>query len=313
MMDATRWAADAYLQACRLELEAFKPGNVSVHADGHDMSAADFILSARYSASPLTDFSMGLGQRIHAAVAATREAVGCNTNLGVILLAAPLLEAFVRQQPQQTVRASLVRVLASCSIEDAQWCFQAICLASPGGLGSSDRYDVNSTPEVGLLEAMRAAATRDRIACQYASDFVDIFEFALPLLTHSQNATVRSIIEDVYLAILSRWPDTHIVRKFGQQRADEVSRRAATLQQQLKVCSSEQCRTELLRQVDQEFKQAGINPGTSADLTVATLLTWQLISHRIFPAARGDGITSQTFQSANLQQPQAQEIYYGYR
>ena len=313
-MEATQWAADAYLQACRLELEAFKPGNVSVHADGHDMCAEDFILSARYSAGPLTDFKMRLGQRIYEAVKNTRQSVGCNTNLGVILLTAPLLEAFVNQQTKQSLRASLQHVLNSCTVEDADWCFKAIRLASPGGLGESDHHDVNKPPVVGLLEAMRTAAERDQIALQYTSGYADIFEFALPLLTDNTHANVRAIIEDVYLAILARWPDTHVARKFGLDKAREISRQAASLREQLKECRTEKQRNVLLRRADKAFKQAGINPGTSADLTVATLLTWQLISHQTFPVAHGDGIESQTFQSANFQQPQSQsqEIIYGY-
>lgn len=312
MMDAALWAADAYLQACRLELEALKPGNVSVHADGHDMSAEDFILSARNSARPLTDFKLCLGQRIYEAVKNTRQSVGCNTNLGVILLAAPLLEAFA-SQGKQTLRESLACVLESTRVKDADWCFQAIRLAAPAGLGTTDQHDVNRAPEVSLLTAMREAAGRDQIAYQYANNYVDIFDFTLPLLIRNDKADARTIIEDVYLAILSCWPDTHIARKFGLEKAEAISRSAAMLREELKECRSAEHRASLLQKTDRAFKQAGINPGTSADLTVATLLTWQLVSHHTFPLAQGERVQSQIFQSANFQQPQSQEINYDYR
>ena len=32
----------AYVEACEAELQAFKPGNVSIHAEGHDMTVEDF-------------------------------------------------------------------------------------------------------------------------------------------------------------------------------------------------------------------------------------------------------------------------------
>ena len=78
----------AYLEACEAELQAFKPGNVSVHAEGHGMTVNDFRLSARASAPHLSDPTLGLGEKIYHAVAATKAAVGCNTNLGIVLLAA---------------------------------------------------------------------------------------------------------------------------------------------------------------------------------------------------------------------------------
>ncbi|MFI3185897.1 MAG: triphosphoribosyl-dephospho-CoA synthase, partial [Methylococcaceae bacterium] len=42
--------AELYLQACEVDVLAFKPGNVSVYAEGHDMTVADFRLSAEVSA-----------------------------------------------------------------------------------------------------------------------------------------------------------------------------------------------------------------------------------------------------------------------
>ncbi len=82
--------AEAYLAACRAELAAIKPGNVHVHAAGHRMSVADFEASAALSAPPLTAPGARVGARIEAAVAATRAGVGQNTNLGIVLLCAPL-------------------------------------------------------------------------------------------------------------------------------------------------------------------------------------------------------------------------------
>src|SRR5690606_22884765 len=84
---------EAYETACRAEIEALKPGNVHVFADGHRMSADQFLRSAEVSAAPLTEPGVSVGRRILAAVDATRTAVATNTNLGIVLLAAPLLRA----------------------------------------------------------------------------------------------------------------------------------------------------------------------------------------------------------------------------
>ncbi len=312
-MERRQFAVAAYRRACRLDVETRKPGNVSVHAGGHAMQAKDFLISAAASAAPLTEMQLGLGQRIHAAVAATRNRVGCNTNLGILLIAAPLLESFMRLGPGEDLRERLGRVLLATSIEDAVWCFKAICLAAPGGLGAVARHDVNKPAVVNLLEAMHAASESDRIAWQYVSRYADIFDVALPLLEDSPYTVLQDLIPTVYLLLLARIPDTHIRRKFGDAKAVEISQRAASLQTQLQACATPQAKIALLDEMDRELKHAGINPGTSADLTVGALLAQQLVSHQIFPTARSDGVASQTLRSASFHQSQSTEISYGYR
>lgn len=166
---------ELYQQACEIELQAFKPGNVSVYADGHGMTVADFRRSAEVSAQPLCNDRHCLGERIYYAVKATREAVGCNTNLGILLLCGPLIEAAYRCQPGQALRQSLEEVLANTTVCDADWVFKAIVLASPGGLGNAGQQDVNNGATVTLTEAMRLAAEKDRIALQYLTVYEDIF------------------------------------------------------------------------------------------------------------------------------------------
>ena len=71
----------AYLDACRAEIEALKPGNVHRFADGHRMTAGQFLESAEVSAPLVSEPHASVGRRILGAVTATRERVGTNTNL----------------------------------------------------------------------------------------------------------------------------------------------------------------------------------------------------------------------------------------
>jgi triphosphoribosyl-dephospho-CoA synthase len=80
----------AFVDACLLDVLALKPGNVGVHGAGHGMQALDFLRSARAAAPAIAAEKASVGERIHAAIAATRAAAGVNTNLGIVLLAAPL-------------------------------------------------------------------------------------------------------------------------------------------------------------------------------------------------------------------------------
>jgi triphosphoribosyl-dephospho-CoA synthase len=265
---------DLYQQACEIELQAFKPGNVSVYADGHDMTVADFRISAQVSAVPLCNPDYSLGEKIFYAVKATLEAVGCNTNLGIILLCAPMIQAVSQGFSGLTLRQVLSRVLAATTIEDAEWVFKAITLASPGGLGSSDEQDVTAKASVTLTEAMKIASSKDRIALQYITDYKDVFDFAVLRYNscfdlwgaHNWAAVA------VYTGLLSQFPDSHVERKYGERYSELVTTHMAMLDAALLETSEPEQIKPLLYRIDQAFKCQGINPGTTADLTVATVL-----------------------------------------
>lgn len=63
----------------------------------------------------------------------TFAAIRANTNLGIILLCAPLSAA--ADATTSDLRASLVNVLQSLDVEDANLAFRAVAQAAPAGLG----------------------------------------------------------------------------------------------------------------------------------------------------------------------------------
>lgn len=276
--------ADVVRQVCELEVRAFKPGNVSVASAGHGMRADDFLASAGAMAGPLCSPGRRVGQRIHDAIAATQSVVNFNTNLGIVLLAAPLVQAALADSPAQDLRARVEEVLFDLDIADAELTYQAIRLASPGGLGSSERHDVHSPPQVTLLQAMAEARDRDSIARAYVTGYADIFLVGIPL---ARAALARWDSEEwaivaTYLGFLARFPDTHIQRKFGYQTARKVSRRAAEIDRELQDAARPEELLPRLTQLDQSLKSEGINPGTSADLSVASFiaLRFQKVLHQ---------------------------------
>jgi triphosphoribosyl-dephospho-CoA synthase len=175
--------ARSFLDACLAELDALKPGNVHRVSDGHRMTVADFAASAEVAAPLIGRQGLAVGTRIRLAVEATRRAVGQNTNLGIILLAAPLAGAALDVKGGD-LESRLHRILAALSVDDAREAYRAIRETKPGGLGQAPQHDVASEPRVSLLEAMRAAEARDRIAWNYTHDFADIFTLGLTWLAH---------------------------------------------------------------------------------------------------------------------------------
>lgn len=276
--------AAAFEAACRDELDAPKPGNVHRFASGHRMTVAQFVASAAAAARPLAAPGTRVGTRILAAIEATNEAAGANTNLGIVLLCAPLAAAAERAEPD--LRTSLARVLSNLDVEDAQLAFRAIVRAAPAGLGRAERHDVFEPARVTLRDAMIEAAHRDRVAAQYASEFADVFELGVPQLdavlarTHDRSWAILA----VYLGFLSAFPDSHVVRKYGPAPAEDVRRRACDFRLRLDAGEPPDDLLPELLHWDADLKRREINPGTSADLTVATAFAHRL--RNILPSAR---------------------------
>ena len=188
------------------------------------------------------------------------------------MLAAPLAQAALATGG--SLRDRLDHVLGTLSIEDAQAAYRAIRNAAPGGLGQAPAHDVAAEPNVTLLEAMRAAELRDRIAWNYTHGYVDIFELGLAWLKQARErwGDCAFAVTSVYLGFLAHIPDTLIERKFGANVAASVLDEARPIEAGLAECAAPETMTAPLMAFDLALKERGLNPGTSADLTVATLL-----------------------------------------
>lgn len=246
------------------------------------MTATDFLASARAIVPILIDEDLPIGDRIEHAVQATFERVGCNTNLGIILLLAPLAEAALRVHAHCALEEELGRVLHSLSVADAAACFRAIRLANPAGLGVSANQDVAAEPTLPLRQLMGFARQRDAIAMQYTDCFATIFGDGLDAFERGRASlgSLVSVASVVFVHLLAAQLDSHIVRKHGFATALDVSRRACRLESSLKACENPGPIRALLDPFDEVLKSRGINPGTTADLTVATL-TVGLLKERL--------------------------------
>jgi triphosphoribosyl-dephospho-CoA synthetase len=131
-MIAVARAKACFVRACELDVAVRKPGNVSRASSGHGMHAELFVASARASAGPLFEGGARVGERIEAAVVASWAVAGCNTNLGILLLCAPIALA-VEQRPEAStpaaLRAAIESVLSELDLADAQAAYRAIAPA----------------------------------------------------------------------------------------------------------------------------------------------------------------------------------------
>lgn len=269
--------------ACLLEVSAPKPGNVQPGAPFADARYEGFLLSAAAIGPAMAAAGDArVGATILRAARDTRRVVRTNTNLGIVLLLAPLAKAAATvdadaaaEGPSRraALRDAVRRVLDALDVEDAREAYAAIRLAEPGGLGSIEEQDVAGEPTVTLREAMALAADRDGVAREYVTDYAVTFEQTVPALERGRRAGLvwPDAIVQAYLELLAEVPDTLIARKRGRDVADEVSRDARRALEaggmHTDVGRREVAALERAWRDDANTK----NPGTTADLVAAGL------------------------------------------
>jgi len=255
--------------ACLLEVSAAKPGNIT---PAHDFSDTTYADMARSALALGVAFARRRAQRrrvgelIADGVSATARVTGANTNLGIVLLLAPLVRAEATRPADEPLRPATERVLAELGVDDAEAAFAAIVAARPGGLGDAPDHDVREPARVTLREAMAAAAHRDSIASEYVTGYEIVFDTGLPLLTEAlgDGTSTLDAIVSLHVGLLATRPDTLIERKAGAPAARAVTAAAREVR----------AGTKSLEEFDAWLRGPDhrLNPGTTADLVAATLL-----------------------------------------
>jgi triphosphoribosyl-dephospho-CoA synthase len=258
--------------ACIWEATACKPGNVSRYYDFEKTTLIDFLVSAA-AIAPVMDAASDrrIGETVLEGVRATRRVTNSNTNLGILLLLAPLAAV----PGDERLEAGLSCVLGRLDIEDAKAVYEAIRLAEPGGLGKVAEHDIQDEPTAGLREIMRLAADRDLIARQYVNDFDDVLKIGVPSLCTRLHAGegLESAIVYCHLKFMATYPDSLIARKCGIGVAEEIRKLAGFVLEAGWPGPSEQWYGDDVGSLDRALRAEGNkrNPGTSADLVTASL------------------------------------------
>ena len=272
---------NCFIEACVADVEALKPGNVSVLTPDPPagMTAEDFISSAKACAADLCAPDVTLGERVDKAIAARKTAVKTNTNLGIVLLCAPLAHSawMCLEKPGTTLRGNVRTLLSETTVDDACKVYQAINCANDGGraggMGRVEEQDLSEKPTVTLRAAMTLASSRDLIAAQYDNDFALLFEETLPyyLALKRRWRYNTAVVTGLYLFILGNYPDSLVARKLGQHKAEVLSRLFGSVAGKFVGCEDPSKMSDYLASCDAMLKAREINPGTTADITVASL------------------------------------------
>ena len=274
--------AAAYIEACLAELDAPKPGNVHRFAPGHAWRSRTSFAAPRRA--PPRSRQEARASEPASAPPSTRP---CRRSVRTpISASSSCARRSRRPRRARGCRACARRwrgVLDRLDRADAADVFSAIAAANPGGLGRAPRHDVQrpcrprrcARPwrrrRIGTASrdnTSRLMTTFSRSACRRWRRRAE------------RQSDPRWSTLAVYLTFLAAIPDTHIARKFdcGDRRGgpSRGGRTGATRSRRLAI--RRQSPTSLLSW-DAALKSRGINPGTSADLTVATLICVESLRH----------------------------------
>ena len=268
---------DKVRMAIEIECTSIKAGNVHPLASFQDLCHEHFIDAAK-AIGVAIDQTLGepVGKIVLRSVRAMMDSEGTNTSLGTILLMAPLVEARYRMRRKpfslDAMRQELVDVLSKLTPNDSSNIYEAIQIAKPGGLGSSDSMDVRLTAPASIMDAMQIAAQWDDVAFQYASCFELVFDIADRLATKvAAGLSQYDAVRWLQMELLSERIDSLIARKQGKGFAEQVRGRAK------EVIASGPFGSEAYQiawsgfdKMLRDDKHAG-NPGTIADLIAAAL------------------------------------------
>ena len=293
------YAATSMQLAMLLELSAYpKPGNVHRTRDHEDtryehflgaISAlhATFFKAAEYGWRGTYEGKIGKLIFRGAERMLNWQSDG-NTSLGTIILLTPLaiaagkaLKNGLSKGFAKRLRSEVVNVCKFANFQDSLWLFKALKLVKPGGLGrvqELDVYDPSALRKIGkeripLNEIFYLSAKYDSIASEWVTGFKVTFEVGYPFymeaLQRHRDLNVAAV--NTFLKILSEKPDTLIARKAGLNQAVDVSQNARKILEEGGASTSKGI--SLLWSLDEKLRSRGheLNPGTTADLTCASI------------------------------------------
>ena len=247
--------------AMMLEVCAFpKPGNVDRCHDYPDTRLEHFLASVILARPALEEAASGrgrIGEIIGHAVRQTNVHSGGNTHFGAFLLLAPLLYG----GDIAGANAAVTRT----DVSDAVAFYKAFALTRVR-MNDTDELDVND-PRVlddlrernmSLLDVMQHSAPHDMVAREWINGFA-LTRRGADILR--QIGPGRGAIVEMFLTLLATEPDTFIIKKHGREVAEQTMELARQVLDGKKV----------LETFDAECIEAGINPGSIADITIAAI------------------------------------------
>jgi triphosphoribosyl-dephospho-CoA synthase len=297
--------------ATLLEVSAYpKPGNVHRLRDFPETKYEHFLAGSVLLGPRMRELAekghrigngewaeLGVGESILASV---KDMMGWqsggNIHLGIILLVSPLAAAAGTVMKEgivdlEELRSALDEVISGATPIDSVNIYRAIDEAmSKENLGSVDKLDVKDKSSLDRIldeeltprDIFKECQAKDAICNEWGTGFNVTFTEGYPFLRKrlDEGASINEATVDTFLKILAEHPDSLIQRKSGKKAAILVSEKAREIIQA--GGASTEAGMKMLWELDDELssENGSLNPGTTADLTAASLFLLLLTGWR---------------------------------
>ena len=276
-----------------LEVSGYpKPGNVHRTRDFPDMVFEDFLISGIAIGDTITEAAThaleinnsisfkeaNLGKYILQAVKETDKWVANNTNLGIIMLITPIAMSAAISNNLDELKENINNLIFFSTVIDAIALYEAISIADAGGMGEQAEFDVKSNDSIGelieknlnIFDVLNISSSWDSLAMELTNKMPVTFDIGFPIFSKlRKESSINRATIITFLTILSKVPDTLISRKYGFEKANEVSNLAENL---LTFKNNIFEFNNKIQEFDNYLFENKLNPGTTADLTASSIM-----------------------------------------
>jgi len=277
-MNPDRVAQAAQL-AMLIELSSSpKPGNVDRCHDFDEIEFRHFLISA-VSSYPVFRKAASSGSSVGELILEAVKSWGCwgleeNTHFGSVTLLVPLaMAAGNNGQDRDVSEKDVFIVLENTTVQDSINFYAAFDLAGARvaevedlSLKDTSSTEILRREDWTLLDLMKLSQGHDLVAREWSTGFKRSFKLAEVL---SEKVSIHGLNDGVvltYLEALAEVPDSLVRSKFGSEKAEEVSKRAAAL-----FGSDVDTTLKGAKLLDRDFVREDVNPGSTADLIASGL------------------------------------------
>jgi len=269
---------DDYIAGCAelamlLEVSATpKPGNVDRTHDFQDVTYEHFLASAvgifpvfKKAASARCQ----IGDLILDAVNASAQwQKAGNCHFGAILLLIPMCVAAGKSSNISQLRRNVIDVVENTTSVDAVQFYKSfhcvdVRVKESHFLDVKDPKSLQTIldQDLTLYEIMQLSSPNDTLAREWVEGFPRTFHGSQLMKQYvASGQSVNDSIVQLFLKLLGEYPDTLIAKKWGMEVAREISTKAANVM-----------RNGDVQDFDRDLVQRKVNPGTTADLVIASL------------------------------------------
>jgi len=271
--------AQAAQLAMLIELSSSpKPGNVDRCHDFDEIEFRHFLISA-VSSYPVFRKAASSGSSVGELILEAVKSWGCwgleeNTHFGSVTLLVPLaMAAGNNGQDRDVSEKDVFIVLENTTVQDSINFYAAFDLAGARvaevedlSLKDTSSTEILRREDWTLLDLMKLSQGHDLVAREWSTGFKRSFKLAEVL---SEKVSIHGLNDGVvltYLEALAEVPDSLVRSKFGSEKAEEVSKRAAAL-----FGSDVDTTLKGAKLLDRDFVREDVNPGSTADLIASGL------------------------------------------